>query len=74
MRVRKERNGKGDSKNRSERLIRNTVFDPEKYGMVICPVCKGNGYVKNPKRQCCPKCGGFGFIKKARNNEGKRDQ
>jgi uncharacterized OB-fold protein len=40
------------------------IFHPEKYGMVVCPDCKSNGYVQNPKRQCCPKCGGFGFIKK----------
>ena len=40
------------------------IFDPEKYGMVLCTDCKGTGYVQNPKRQCCLKCGGFGFIKK----------
>jgi len=51
-------------------------IDPEKYGMVVCPVCKGNGYVQNPNRQCCPKCGAFGFIKKEKeacNNEPQRD-
>jgi uncharacterized OB-fold protein len=74
--MRKERNGKGDYKNGSERLRRNKNLNPEKYGMVVCPVCKSNGYVQNPKRQCCPKCGGFGFIKKEMvscNNEGQRD-
>jgi DnaJ-class molecular chaperone len=55
---------KNDDKNESERLIRNKNLNPEKYGMVVCPVCKGNGYVQDPKRQCCQKCGGFGFIKK----------
>jgi RecJ-like exonuclease len=68
--------GKGASKNRSERLIRNKTFDPEQYGMVVCPVCKGIGYVQNPKRRCCLKCGGFAFIKKEKeacNNEGERD-
>ncbi len=43
---------------------RQTRFNPERYGMVICPDCKGNGYIKGAKRQCCPRCGGFGFIKK----------
>jgi DnaJ-class molecular chaperone len=38
------------------------IFDPEKYGMVICPSCDSLGFIQNPKRQCCPKCGGFGFI------------
>ncbi len=40
------------------------IFNPEKYGMVICVSCYGHGYIQNPKRQCCSKCGGFGFIKK----------
>jgi len=45
------------------------TFDPKKYGMVICPWCNGDGYTRNPNRQCCPKCGGFGLIK----NEPKED-
>ncbi|MBM4349262.1 MAG: hypothetical protein FJ106_05160 [Deltaproteobacteria bacterium] len=40
------------------------LFNSEKYGMIICPICTGNGYIQNPERQCCPKCGGFGFIRK----------
>ena len=40
----------------------NKKFNPEKYGMIICPHCNSHGYVQYPKRQCCPKCGGFGFI------------
>lgn len=40
------------------------IFNPEKYGMVICPGCKSIGYIERPKRQACPKCGGFGFIMK----------
>jgi len=53
---------KDNSGNKCERLIRNKNFDPEKYGMVVCSFCNGNGYIQNPKRQCCPRCGGFGFI------------
>ncbi len=50
---------------KNEKAIRNKNFDPEKYGMIVCPCCDGNGYVrKNPKRLPCPKCGGFGFIVK----------
>ena len=40
------------------------VFNPRKYGMVICQYCTGTGYIHHPKRQCCLKCGGFGFVKK----------
>ena len=39
-------------------------LDPEKYGMLICPVCFAMGFIKEPKRQACPKCGGFGWINK----------
>ncbi len=43
---------------------------PEKYGMVICPLCSGKGLlIKNSDqmnitlRRVCTKCGGFGAIK-----------
>jgi len=41
----------------------NKTFDPEKIGMVLCPLCDGKGFTINPKRKCCQKCGGFGLIK-----------
>jgi len=41
----------------------NKTFDPEKIGMVLCPLCNGKGFTINPKRKCCQKCGGFGLIK-----------
>lgn len=44
--------------------MKKKIFNPENYGMGICPLCGSHGYIENPKRQCCPKCGGFGFIKK----------
>jgi DnaJ-class molecular chaperone len=44
--------------------MKKKTFEPEKYGMVLCPCCNGVGYIQNPERQCCPKCGGFGFVKK----------
>jgi uncharacterized OB-fold protein len=59
-----------------EELKRTKNFNPEKYGMVVCPDCKSNGYIRCPERQCCPKCGGFGFIKKEEgcDNEVEREQ
>jgi DnaJ-class molecular chaperone len=40
-------------------------FDPEKYGMIICPGCHGHGFIEDDDgRNVCLTCGGFGFIKK----------
>ena len=46
-------------------------FAPEKYGMVICPLCGGKGFLTKKSdrvsitlRRVCAKCGGFGAIKK----------
>ena len=46
-------------------------YAPEKYGMVICPLCSGRGFmikrsdrVNVTLRRVCTKCGGFGAIKK----------
>ena len=46
-------------------------FAPEKYGMVICPLCNGKGFlikgsdqINVALRRPCTKCGGFGAIKK----------
>ena len=61
--------GKGNPRNVNNGSIKN--FNPEKYGMVVCPDCNGIGYVENPTRQCCPKCGGFGYIKKEKGEEGE---
>jgi len=47
------------------------IFQPEKYGMIICSNCDGNGYIQNPERQPCPKCGGFGFVKKETEKDAK---
>ena len=42
------------------------TFDPEKYGMTFCPLCKGDGKLaKMPEGfEVCKECGGFGLIKK----------
>ncbi len=46
-------------------------FVPEKYGMVLCPLCNGKGFLikqsgqtNMTSRSVCTKCGGFGAIKK----------
>lgn len=45
-------------------------FAPEKYGMVICIICGGKGFlikvsdrINVTLRRVCTKCGGFGAIK-----------
>ena len=46
-------------------------FSPEKYGMMVCPVCDGYGRIHSSHDvdvKVCQNCGGFGFIMK----EGKR--
>jgi DnaJ-class molecular chaperone len=44
-------------------------FDPERYGMIVCPSCIGSDFIQNPEHQCCPTCGGFGFIRKEEEQE-----
>ncbi|MBS3918611.1 MAG: hypothetical protein KG012_06955 [Deltaproteobacteria bacterium] len=46
-------------------------FAPEKYGMLICPLCSGKGFLIKDSdqinvtlRRVCTKCGGFGATKK----------
>ena len=46
-------------------------FAPEKYGMAVCPLCDGKGFLIEESegtggsvRKVCIKCGGFGAIKK----------
>ena len=53
-----------------DKIHMNKTFGPEKYGMLLCPMCDGKGFIINPKRECCQKCGGFGFIKKENGPEG----
>jgi len=49
----------------------NITFDPDKIGMVLCPLCDGNGFIINPKRKRCPKCEGFGIIREETEKAGK---
>ena len=40
-------------------------FNPEKYGMIACPVCDGDGRLRFLNHVgVCQNCGGFGYIKK----------
>ena len=41
-------------------------FDPDRFGMKCCPVCKGVGKLFNDVEEeiVCKICGGFGFVKK----------
>ncbi len=41
------------------------TFDPTKYNMILCPLCKGKGTLdKNPDGfDVCKECEGFGFFK-----------
>lgn len=50
-------------------------FDPEKYGMLFCLECDGNGKLLNDSKESeiCPKCGGFGFIRKEKESNRKKD-
>ena len=51
---------------RGEEINMDKTFNPEKYGILRCPDCKGKG--KLPKGPdgfiVCSRCGGNGFIKK----------
>jgi DnaJ-class molecular chaperone len=40
-------------------------FAPEKYAMMACPVCNGQGWIFSPDDvKVCQNCGGFGFVRK----------
>lgn len=41
-------------------------FNPENYGMIFCPLCKGPGRLFDGmgRKLVCEKCGGFGLVKK----------
>jgi len=49
-------------------------FDPEKYGMLFCLECNGNGKLLNDSEdiEICAICGGFGFIIKEKDPDKKR--
>ena len=55
-----------------ERKAKGGRIDPEKYGMIFCPYCKGSGksFTDTEGIGVCKACGGFGLIikKEVRNS------
>ncbi len=60
--------------------MKNTVigrrFNPDGYGMIYCPACKGSGKLSNGVEAgvVCKVCGGFGFVKKHKSSLEERVQ
>ena len=48
-------------------------FNPDRNGMIYCPVCKGSGKLLNgvEVESVCKICGGFGFVQKHKNGSGE---
>ena len=51
-----------------EKEILGNGFNPERYGMIFCPQCNGQGKVSKDGNEVsvCTACGGFGLIKAPR--------
>jgi rRNA maturation endonuclease Nob1 len=49
-----------------EKTVMGRRFNPDRYGMIYCPVCKGSGklFTGVEGGVVCKICGGFGLIKK----------
>ena len=49
---------------KGKRTDKNKIFNPEKYGMVFCPDCKGKGKLPKDRDRSdvCSRCGGSGLI------------
>jgi rRNA maturation endonuclease Nob1 len=49
-----------------EKTFMGRRFNPDKYGMIYCPVCHGAGKLFNGSEGevVCRVCGGFGLVKK----------
>jgi hypothetical protein len=52
-----------------EKTIMGRRFNPDRYGMIYWPVCKGSGksFDGVEGEVVCRVCGGFGFVKKYKN-------
>jgi Zn ribbon nucleic-acid-binding protein len=53
-----------------EKTVMVRDFNPDRYGMIYCPACKGSGKLFNGAEGgvVCKICGGFGYIKKEAEN------
>jgi len=50
-------------------------FNPEKFGMMICPLCDGYGRIRFPDDvKVCQNCGGFGFIREEGKSVDQKDK
>ena len=60
----------------TEKIVTGRRFNPERYGMIYCPVCKGAGkfFDEGEARVVCNICGGFGLIKKKKGENNCDDQ
>jgi DnaJ-class molecular chaperone len=49
---------------KGKRTDKDKIFNPEKYGMLFCPDCKGKGKLpRNPDgSNVCSRCGGSGLV------------
>lgn len=49
-----------------EKTFMGRRFNPDRYEMMYCPICKGSGKIINglAGRVVCKVCGGFGLVKK----------
>jgi len=52
------------------KTVMGSRFNPDRYGMIYCPVCRGSGKLLNGSegRVVCKICGGFGLTKKEKEN------
>jgi DnaJ-class molecular chaperone len=50
-----------------EKTVMGRRFNPDRYEMMYCPVCKGSGKLPEVEgRVVCKVCGGFGLVKKGK--------
>jgi len=61
---------------KAQKIDLGKIFNPEKYGLLCCPDCKGKGKLpKDPHGLVvCPRCGGNGVVKKGKQapDEGRK--
>ena len=53
-----------------EKTVMGRRFNPDRYGMIYCLVCRGSGKLFKGMEGgiACKICGGFGLIKKEKEN------
>ena len=58
-----------------KKMTAHTSFDPDRYGMIFCPACHGQGkfIYGTMEIEVCSVCGGFGLTIKDRQEDEPRD-